>query len=81
MRTRELIRIVCQSDEVEILAGHVGANHIHMLVFVSPHLSASWFNNIKGIIPRKLQMECKELNERSNRGCREIDSSLEQTTS
>ena len=37
VRTRELIRIVCQSNEVEILAGHVGADHIHMLVSVPPH--------------------------------------------
>ena len=27
LRTRELIRIVCQSNEVEILAGHVGSDH------------------------------------------------------
>lgn len=39
--TRELIRIVCQSNEVEILAGHVESDHIHLLVSVSPHLSAS----------------------------------------
>ncbi len=51
LRTRELIRIVCQSNEVEILAGHVGSDHIHLLVSVPPHLSAS-----------KLQMEYKELN-------------------
>ena len=25
LRTRELIRIVCQSNEVEVLAGHVGS--------------------------------------------------------
>ena len=41
MRTRELIRMICQSNEVEILAGHVGSDHIHLLVSVPPHLSAS----------------------------------------
>ncbi len=41
IRTRELIRIICQSNEVEILAGHVGNDHIHLLVSVPPHLSAS----------------------------------------
>ena len=51
LRTRELIRILYQSNEVEILAGHVGSDHIHLLVSVPPHLSAS-----------KLQMEYKELN-------------------
>ena len=34
IRTRELIRIICQSNEVEILAGHVGNDHIHLLVSV-----------------------------------------------
>ena len=37
IRTRELIRIVWQSNEVEILAGDVGSDHIHLLVFVPPH--------------------------------------------
>ena len=41
LRTRELIRMICQNNEVEILAGHVGSDHIHLLVSVSPHLSAS----------------------------------------
>ncbi|NBI17742.1 hypothetical protein D1841_07545 [Neglecta sp. X4] len=40
-RTRELIRMVCTANEVEIIAGHVGKNHIHLLVSVPPHLSAS----------------------------------------
>lgn len=37
IRTRELIRIVWQSNEVEILAGDVGSDHIHLLVSVPPH--------------------------------------------
>lgn len=50
IRTRELIRIICQSNEVEILAGHVGSDHIHLLVSVPPHLSASsWYNISKEI--------------------------------
>ena len=63
MRTRELIRLVCQSNEVEILAGHVGCDHIHMLVSVPPHLSASKLvQYIKKDTSRKLPMEYKELN-------------------
>ena len=45
LRTRELIRIVCQSNEVEILAGHVGSDHIHLLVhkvFNSPVDKLIW---------------------------------------
>ena len=62
-RTRELIRMVCATNEVEIIAGHVGKDHIHLLVSVPPHLSASKFvQYIKGNTSRKLQMEYKELN-------------------
>ncbi|MBD5135469.1 MAG: IS200/IS605 family transposase [Lachnospiraceae bacterium] len=63
LRTRELIRIVYQSNEVEILARNVGSDHIHLLVSVPPHLSASKLvQYIKGNTSRKLQMEYKELN-------------------
>lgn len=62
-RTRELIRQICQTNDVEILAGHVGKDHIHMLVSVPPHLSASKLvQYLKGNSSRKLQMEYKELN-------------------
>lgn len=62
-RARELIRIVCASNDVEILAGHVGAEHIHLLVSVPPYLSASKLvQYIKGSTSHKLQMEYKELN-------------------
>ena len=63
LRTRELIRMICQNNEVEILAGHVGSDHIHLLVSVPPHLSASKLvQYLKGNTSRKLQMEYKELN-------------------
>ncbi len=63
LRTRELIRMVCQSNEVQILAGHVGSDHIHLLVSVPSNLSASKLvQYIKGNTSRKLQMEYKERN-------------------
>lgn len=63
IRTRELIRVTCEKNEVEILAGHVSSDHIHLLVSVPPHLSASKLvQYIKGYSSRKLQMEYKELN-------------------
>ena len=63
VRTRELVWMICHSNEVEILAGHVGSDHIHLLVSVPPHLSASKLvQYIKGNTSRKLQMEYKELN-------------------
>jgi putative transposase len=55
--------MIYHSNEVEILAGHVGSDHIHLLVSVPPHLSASKLvQYIKGNTSRKLQMEYKELN-------------------
>ena len=30
VRTRELIRKICQTNEVDILAGYVGKDHIHL---------------------------------------------------
>lgn len=62
LRTRELIRMICQSNDVEILAGHVGSDHIHLSVSVPPHLSASELvQYLKGDTSRKLQMGYKEL--------------------
>ena len=62
-RTRELIRGICKENEVQILAGHVSREHIHLLVSVPPHLSASKLvQYLKGTTSRKLQMEYKELN-------------------
>ena len=63
-RTRELLRGTCKENEVEILAGHVSKDHVHMLVPVPPHLSASKLvQYLKGYSSRKLQMEYKELDQ------------------
>ena len=62
-RTRELIRQICKSNEVEILAGHVGKDHIHLLISAPPIISASKIiQYIKGTTSRKLLQEYKELN-------------------
>ncbi len=63
-RTRELIRGICKGNDVEILAGHVSKDHVHLLVSVPPHLSASKLvQYVKGATSRKLLMEYKELNQ------------------
>ena len=62
-RARELIRIVCSSNDVQILSGHVSKDHIHLLVSVPPHLSVSKLvQYLKGNTSYKLQREFKELN-------------------
>ncbi len=63
-RTRELIRGTCKGNDAEILAGHVSKDHVHLLVSVPPHLSASKsVQYVKGATSRKLLMEYKELNQ------------------
>ena len=62
-RTRELLRQICKTNEVEVLAGHVSKDHVHMLISVPPHISASKLvQYLKGNTSRKLQQEFKELN-------------------
>ena len=62
-RTRELIRQISATNDVEIMAGHVGKDHLHLLVSVPPHPSISKLvQYYKGNTSRKLQQEYKELN-------------------
>ena len=62
-RTRELLRMICKNNDVEILSGHVSKDHIHLLVSVPPYLSVSKLvQYLKGSSSHKLQMEFKELN-------------------
>ena len=62
-RTRDLIRKVCKNNDIEIIAGHVSKDYVHLLVSVPPHMSVSkTVQYIKGYTSRKLLMEYKELN-------------------
>ena len=57
-RTRELIREVCQRQDVEILKGHIALDHVHLLVSLPPHVSASRFMQaVKGKSSYKLLSE------------------------
>jgi putative transposase len=38
---RALIREICRSNDIEILAGHVRPDHVHLLLSVPPHLAPS----------------------------------------
>lgn len=54
---------MCSSNDVEIISGHIGKDHIHMSASVLPYLSASKLvQYMKGNSSHKLQMEYKELN-------------------
>jgi putative transposase len=39
MRTRDLLRQICQGREVVIVQGSISPDHVHMLVSVSPQLA------------------------------------------
>lgn len=57
-RLRELIRQICQENEVTIIKGHVSKDHIHLLVSTSPTLSVSKLvQKLKGATSYKLFQE------------------------
>ena len=63
IRLRELVREVCRTNDIEILQGHVSADHVHILVSSPPNMSASKIMQyIKGKSSRKLMMEFRHLN-------------------
>jgi len=61
-RLRELIRQTCAQLDVYILAGHVSADHVHLLVSAPPNRAVSdLMQRIKGRSSRKLLEEFGEL--------------------
>jgi putative transposase len=65
VRTRDLIRQVCAAREIKILKGHVGRDHVHLMVSMPPVLSVSqMMQYIKGKSSRMLLQEYTELKKR-----------------
>ncbi len=65
LRARELIRQICNANEVEIIVGSVGSDHIHLMVSVPPNLALSkLIQYLKGATSRKLQQEFSDLSKR-----------------
>ncbi len=63
LRLRELVREICRTNDIEILQGHVGKEHVHILVSAPPNMSASKIMQyVKGKTSRKLMMEFRHLN-------------------
>lgn len=62
IRTREIIRQICDQNEIKIIKGVVSKDHIHLYISYPPRLSVSdmvkWF---KGRSSRKLQQEFPQL--------------------
>src|SRR5271170_8333474 len=65
VRTRDLLRQICQGREVAIVQGSVSPDHIHMLVSVPPQLApAKLVQYLKGRSSRMLQDEFPQLKKR-----------------
>ena len=65
IRLRELVRLICTENDVEILSGRVARDHVHLLVSAPPSLApAKLVQYIKGATSRKLQQEFSELRKR-----------------
>jgi putative transposase len=62
LRVRDLVRQICQENQVEIIRGTVSNNHVHVYVSVPPFLSISKLVQLlKGKTSRKVQQEFPEL--------------------
>jgi putative transposase len=62
VEVRDLIRQICRSNDIEILAGHVRPDHVHLLLSVPPHLAPSRvMQAIKGKTSHRLLMDHRRL--------------------
>ena len=65
VRVRDIIRQICQENQVEIVRGNVARNHVHIYVSIPPYLSVSKLvQYLKGKSSRKIQQEFPELRKR-----------------
>ena len=65
LRTRTIIRQICQDKGVEIIRGSIGKEHVHLYVSVPPYVAISKLVRfLKGKSSRKLQLEYGELKRR-----------------
>ncbi len=64
-RVRDLIREICQTFNVQILKGHISADHVHIFISAPPQLSVSKLAQYcKGKTSRKLLQESAQLRKR-----------------
>ena len=61
-RVRDLVRQVCDSNDIQIINGRVSKNHVHLYISYPPKLSISEImRRIKGRTSRKIQDEFPHL--------------------
>ena len=65
LRCRELLREIARAREMQIYAGSVNRDHVHMLIAIPPQLSVSRAEQyLKGKSSRRLLTEYKSLRKR-----------------
>ena len=69
LRCREILRQICEAEDIVILKGVVSKEHIHMHINYLPSQSVSGIvKRLKGRSSRKLQQEFPELKKLSQSG-------------
>ena len=62
-RTRDLIREICATHQIQIIRGHISKDHIHLFISMPPQISVSKIAQyLKGKTARKLMQEFPNLN-------------------
>ncbi len=65
LRQREIVRQICDADDIHIIQGRVSKDHVHIYVSYPPKLSVSdMVRLMKGRSSRKIQMEFPQLGKR-----------------
>ena len=61
-RIRDILRQICDSNDIEIIQGHVGKDHVHIYISYPPKLSVSEIvKRLKGRSSRRIQDEFPQL--------------------
>ena len=61
-RIRDLLRQICEANDIQIVKGHVSKDHIHLYVSSPPKLSVSeMIKRLKGRSSKMIQAEFPEL--------------------
>jgi putative transposase len=62
IRTRDLIREVCATENIQIIRGHVSKDHVHLFISMPPQISVSKIvQYMKGKTSRKILQEFPRL--------------------
>ena len=62
LRIRDLIRQTCDANDIQIIKGHVGIDHVHLYISYPPQKSITQIvKSIKGRTSRRIQEEFPQL--------------------